>query len=157
MRWVHFGLDLFRETSPAAEDRAVEILAEMLSFLIWTNESYLDLHPDTPLLYDSGVRYEQEPPRLEMFKSIPLILQEPRNIDCEDLACWRVAELRRRFGIGAGAFYYWRELPGKNIKMFHIQVIYPDGSIEDPSARLGMNSDVRARDGRRVLVKEWRR
>ena len=137
MRYIHFGLDLFREENPPADARAVRILEKCLALLVDVNESYLDLHPECPLMYLSGIRYEQERPREELFKSIPVILQDPRHIDCEDLACWRVAELRRRFNEpGAKVFYYWREAPG--MKLFHIQVLRANGHVEDPSVLLGM-------------------
>lgn len=57
--------------------------------------------------------------------------------NCEDLACWRVAELRVRFGIGARPTYTSQVRPDGSY-LYHILVELPDGSIEDPSRNLGM-------------------
>ena len=57
--------------------------------------------------------------------------------NCEDLACWRAAELRVRYGIAAEPTFIWKVRPGGGY-LYHIQVLYPDGRIEDPSRRLGM-------------------
>lgn len=57
--------------------------------------------------------------------------------NCEDLACWRTAELNVRFNIPAKAiFKEQRRRDGGYL--FHILVRYPDGRIEDPSRILGM-------------------
>jgi predicted transglutaminase-like cysteine proteinase len=54
------------------------------------------------------------------------------HADCEDLAAWRAAELRRA-GVAAMAV---AKRSGK--KKFHAVVVFPDGTYEDPSRRLGM-------------------
>lgn len=88
-----------------------------------------------PLLYKSGIRYRREPlvgsRRVERFQTARQTAKVGFG-DCEDLAAYRVAELRLR-GIAAKP---WVIQP--SAKMFHVQVRYPDGKIEDPSARLGM-------------------
>lgn len=85
-----------------------------------------------PPLYRSGVRYRQE--QREAFLCIPGVLMRGWG-DCDDLACWRVAELQER---GTDARVYVRKsrsgIPGR----WHAVVRLPDGTIEDPSARLGM-------------------
>lgn len=80
----------------------------------------------------------------ENWQDIPTILKAGSG-DCEDLACWRAAELTERDGIPARPVYRWRHRPGLTI--YHIVVRLPDGSIEDPSRRLGMGSldDIRTR------------
>jgi hypothetical protein len=57
--------------------------------------------------------------------------------NCEDLACWRVAELRTRFGIDARPTFTSQVRPDGS-HLYHILVRLPDGRIEDPSRRLGM-------------------
>jgi hypothetical protein len=57
--------------------------------------------------------------------------------NCEDLACWRSAELRVRDKIEAKPTFIWKIRPSGGY-LYHIQVKYPDGRIEDPSRRLGM-------------------
>ncbi len=56
--------------------------------------------------------------------------------NCEDLACWRAAELRVR-GIRARAFFT-RDRRSDGTTLYHIMVKLPDGRIEDPSRQLGM-------------------
>lgn len=89
-----------------------------------------------PLLYASGVRYRREAApssglRAERFQIIPDVLRA-RAGDCEDLSAWRVAELRLS-GVRA---IPWIIRTGA--RLYHVQVKYPDGRIEDPSKRLGM-------------------
>lgn len=57
--------------------------------------------------------------------------------NCEDLACWRAAELRVRHNIMAEPTFIWK-LRANGGYLYHILVKYPDGRIEDPSRTLGM-------------------
>jgi hypothetical protein len=57
--------------------------------------------------------------------------------NCEDLACWRAAELRVRYGIKAVPTFIWKVRPAGGY-LYHIQVKLPDGRVEDPSRALGM-------------------
>jgi hypothetical protein len=108
----------------------------LLEALIKCNMIYLASHPRTPLLYASGVRYQREPRGKEEWQDIPGCLKLMRA-DCEDLAAWRTAELRHR-GIFAKGHLKWFHSGAVNITLYHVQVKLPDGSIEDPSKRLGM-------------------
>ena len=82
-----------------------------------------------PPLYRSGVRYGRE----RMVAGVAEDWQTSARTlargwgDCEDLACWRAAEV-------AGAVPW----PVRTPAGWHIVVRMPDGSVEDPSARLGM-------------------
>lgn len=97
--------------------------------------AYLRAYPDTPPLYRSGVRYEQEPrnvfgAREEDFLTIPYMLA--RGVaDCEDMSAARSAELIVR-GIQA------RPVVMPVSGGYHVIVRLPNGRVEDPSARLGM-------------------
>lgn len=82
-----------------------------------------------PLLYRSGVRYRRE--TKERWLLVPQILRQGFD-DCEGLAGWRAAELRMA-GIPARVTV----VKGTRAR-WHAVVLLPDGSIEDPSARLGM-------------------
>lgn len=99
---------------------------------------FLASHPRTPELYKAGVRYIPEDgihaPKSEIFGGIKYVLAK-RGADCEDLAAWRVAELRLR-GEQARARLSWRRF-GRHYR-YHVTVRRGDGRIEDPSARLGM-------------------
>lgn len=57
--------------------------------------------------------------------------------NCEDLACWRAAELRVRFGVQATPTFTYK-VRANGSYLYHITVRLPDGRIEDPSRRLGM-------------------
>jgi hypothetical protein len=98
-----------------------------------------------PALYDSGVRYRAEPEGQEDWLDVLSCLQAHKEelqggpkstIDCEDLACWRAAELQAQ-GIAAHPVFVWRKI-NDGSHLYHIVVRYPDGRIEDPSRKLGM-------------------
>lgn len=98
-----------------------------------------------PKLYESGIRYRSEPVGQEDWLDVLACLSAHKielqggpeaTIDCEDLACWRAAELQAE-GIAAHPVFVWRKIEDGS-HLYHIVVRYPDGRIEDPSRRLGM-------------------
>lgn len=124
-------------------------LAFVLEHLVALNAATLTHSPRIPAIYQSGVRYARESdlartgrdvagidPRSgeveERFNHLSRVLEIGAG-DCDDLACWRAAELRVRHGIAAQAVPY-RTRGGS----YHVVVRYPDGTIEDPSIILGM-------------------
>lgn len=123
----------------------------ILDAMVANNLLYLSLHPNTPPLYRSGVRYANEPEwkfngkPAEEFASIPIVLERLKG-DCDDLATYRCAELIRR-GERATIRIQWRRRVysdgTKGRKYFHVVVRRQNGSIEDPSALLGMHDVVR--------------
>ena len=117
-------------------DRVLQIL---LWALIALNREYLRNNPNTPPLYSAGVRYIREPEGFEQWPDIGIIMKQGGG-DCEDLACWRVAELLES-GIEARPAWRHREVQsdesGKIFTLYHILVHTPNG-FEDPSKRLGM-------------------
>ena len=139
---VTFELGGFNGTRDAEESLAA--LAAMLECLITIDTEYLRRRPTVPLLYQSGVRYEEEPLGAEFWRDIPTVLKYG-TADCEDLACWLVAEKRVRFGILATARIVPQlgaptpALPNGRF-VYHIVVATPDvpGGVDDPSRRLGM-------------------
>lgn len=131
---ITFVINLFK----GEQDRSLshETLQILLFALTAVDVAYLRYTPQAPLLYESGVKYAEEPPGQEDWQDIPTCLQM-RVGDCEDLACWRAAELQVRFGIKAHPTFIWKLRPNGGY-LYHIQVKWPDGKIEDPSRRLGM-------------------
>lgn len=127
---------LFGPTSVTAQKKK---LLFMLEALIQTNLIYLRSHPNTPLLYESGVRYKSEIERhgfsKEEWFDIPHILERGEG-DCEDLACWRVAELRKS-GVRAKAAVKGKTI-APTVTLFHVLTQWPNGRLEDPSKKLGM-------------------
>ena len=134
----HFRLVSF-ETIP--HGYKIGVLEHLLEALTAANVAYLLIHPHTPNLYESGVRYEEEPPGRDEWQDIPDTIAR-RTGDCEDLACWRVAELRVRRGEKRAMHGVTvSEIPGadgKPVTTFHIRVVHDNRSIEDPSRILGM-------------------
>jgi hypothetical protein len=146
VRAVTFKTDIFK--TPRDVERGQLALDCFLRTLFAIDFAYLQDYPTTPKLYHTHVRYRVEPKRplvtvmgeqffgLESWKSVPIVLADGFG-DCEDLACWRAAELNME-GIKARPFWKVRVFPGKRLRLYHIMVRYPDGRVEDPSKRLGM-------------------
>lgn len=106
----------------------------MLDALVNVDLVYLKTH-NAPELYRSGVRYEREPVgKVEEFAAVPVVLGRGWG-DCDDLACWRVAELRAH-GEDAKVRLIWRKRADG--RLYHVLVRRADGTIEDPSLILGM-------------------
>jgi hypothetical protein len=117
--------------------------------LILANRILLRNDPRLPSLYASGVVYQAEhidPPTCEAAERacfftddwLDLVRAIQRgSADCEDLVCWRVAELREREH-EAGAAPLVRHYEAGGTSYFHFLVRRADGSIEDPSRALGM-------------------
>ena len=78
----------------------------------------------------------------EVFRDIPSII-EKKAVDCDNLACWRVAELRCA-GIEAVPYITWRETSRGTT--YHALLRWPDGTSEDPSLILGMGGPERDAD-----------
>lgn len=129
-------------SSPARRILRHQTLYEALAALTRINVRILSAAKPgaIPKLYDSGVRYIAEPEGAEDWLDILSALRQLRDpklpVDCEDLACWRAAELQME-GIEAHPVFLWRRMPDGS-HLYHIVVRYPDGRIEDPSKRLGM-------------------
>lgn len=144
MLYPRMALQIFEGRSPADQARDARVLGYFLDALTLTNVDYLRRHPSTPALYRSGVRYWAPPDdgTDDDWCDIPTVLAAKRG-DCDDLACWRAAELRVS-GIQAVAqpLVYYSEMLSKKLgRPFfdcHILVQYPNGSREDPSKILGM-------------------
>jgi len=134
MRAIVFKADLF--STEADRKRSECVLRLLLAALVETNIDYLRRHPGTPSIYTAGVRYRREE-GTEEWKAIPDVIRD-RSGDCEDLASWRVAELRIK-GIDARPFLRYRTAGG--FSLYHVLLQLPGGKFEDPSRKLGMGSE----------------
>lgn len=132
---IVMGVKLFINDDPREIARSRKALLGMMHALMYTNITWLLTYNRTPPLYRSGVRYEAERSQ-EHWRDIPTIMEHGVG-DCEDLACWRAAELNVA-GIRAKPYLKWRN-SGPDRNMYHATLRLPDGRIEDPSAALGMN------------------
>jgi hypothetical protein len=128
----HFKLRAFDTLSDEAKRAALSHLLEALTAV---NVAWLTEHPSAPLIYESGVRYEEEPHGRDDWQDIPETIAL-RVGDCEDLGCWRIAELRTRVREYAVPFVK-RSIEGPRT-VYHIAVRRADGTLEDPSRILGM-------------------
>ena len=135
---VTFRVEMF-SGSELSRKRSQKCLLWMMEALCKINELWLASHPDTPRLYKAPVRYVAEV-KVENWQDIPNIIEQGEG-DCEDLSCWRVAELRHVAGIRARPFITWRQMPNGSLR-YHALVKWPDGRIEDPSLALGMRGEM---------------
>ncbi len=120
------------------------VIRDALEAVIMANRLYLRLH-HAPPLYESGVRYEEEPAGqpYEDFASIPVVLARGWA-DCDDLVSWRIAELRNA-GENAKVRLKWQFDPVRGARLYHVLVRRANGQVEDPSKRLGMGNHEAAR------------
>ena len=177
------------ETVPYGE----RTLACLLWALIFADQSYL-ISQDrkalqdrrmgravdpVPLLYNAGVVWKREEPQhrtacpegegQELFLGVRQVINQG-HADCEDVACWRVAELRLGRSLDkrprmppnkghprptvlplpypmqpAGPAVlpaFFKRQTGPSAWTYHIVVWWPDGTFEDPSRVLGMGAGV---------------
>jgi hypothetical protein len=118
-------------------DRATQesVVRLLLEALVTTNIAYLRAHPEAPWLYASGVTYAEEAEGVDEWTDIPETLRRGVG-DCEDLAAWRIAELRVRSDELA--------LPRVTVETFGARALYhvivkrAGGCLEDPSRVLGL-------------------
>ena len=140
----HFTTGIFHQ--PWTRDESEHVMVLLLETLVKINQLWLRLNPDTPRLYAAGVRYIPESDGSEEWNAIPEVIRE-QGSDCEDLSGWLVAEWRERdHDPAAACCYYWHKLPPSRLypdglTMYHIRAKRGDGTIEDPSAKSGMNVD----------------
>lgn len=139
-----FYVPLFIDGTEKEREFSLAALREMLEALVRVNVMWLATHPDqyTPI-YKVGVRWEPER-GTEHWLSIPEIYRAYRNgvpVDCEDLAAARAAEIRYYGVPGLGKVRARADIRGRVVNgqvRMHAFVRYPDGSVEDPSTKLGM-------------------
>lgn len=120
---------------PAGFRASTHAMTHILDGLVILNRSILkDSGLLIPPLYESGVRYEREKnPGHEEWLDAWAVFQQGWG-DCDDLACWRCAELQLQ-GVAARIDLNVQALKPAR---FHVRVRLPNGRIEDPSIALGM-------------------
>lgn len=117
-------------------------LAQLLDCLTrWNVDLMTHYRGRVPPLYSAGVRYKRENYQgihPEDWRDCLEVVRRGGG-DCEDLACYRAAELRMQ-GEPARAMFVERETPAGG-RLFHIVVQRRGGRLEDPSRQLGMNAE----------------
>lgn len=141
-----------RSFDSIALPQKIGVIEFLLNALTGANVAYLLIHPATPRLYQAGIPYVEEPDGRDDWQDIPETLAR-REGDCEDLGCWRMAELRVHDRDLESSWHITvADLPnraGDLVTTYHIQIqrpegvaIYPPaalpGNVEDPSRALGM-------------------
>jgi hypothetical protein len=143
--------EFFADTSPEGKKIVAYIAREQARVTAKINEVWIQKRIDAglavPRLYESAVMYRPEPLRspVEEFATIPEVLERGWG-DCDDLAPYRVAEIRRLERRPADIVVYFRP----ETKTWHLQLRHwtsraaqrarEIGIVEDPSRLLGMVS-----------------
>lgn len=119
----------------------VKCLETLVNINLWQLARFAKEGKTVAPLYESGVFYQAEPPGEEEWLDIPSLYKQGFG-DCEDLACARAAELRFA-GIGAVPCIKHRKIPTAKgtLTLVHVLVLWPDGTVEDPSKVLGMKGE----------------
>lgn len=147
MRSAHIKAPIFVANDPKNARMSQLMLAGGVFGLMLENIAWLQAHPQTPDLYNAGVTYKPERRRInpntgkpseygEEWQTIPWVIYRGYG-DCEDLGAWRAAELRAKYHVKATPFIKMRRMPDGYWRA-HVVVRWPNGQIEDPSAKLGM-------------------
>jgi hypothetical protein len=147
MRSAHIMAPIFASNKGANPRMSQLMLAGGVFGLMLENIAWLRVHPETPDLYSAGVSYKPERRRIdprtgkpseygEEWQTIPWVIYRGYG-DCEDLGAWRSAELNAKYHIKAHPYIKMRRMPD-GFWRAHVVVRWPDGQIEDPSAKLGM-------------------
>lgn len=163
---------LVHVTLPDLETNTVEShfapLVFMLEGVIKLNEWHITrsfkraavgLGKPVPPLYSTGIYYQEDKPGREDWRDCLAVLDRfertGSGCDCDQLVCWRVAELRCA-GIAADPVIKWQHLPHAlavslgyperfvppdGLWLVHCCVRFPDGTIEDISKILGMGGN----------------
>lgn len=127
---IVFSLSLFENEADKARSR--KCILWLMEALVQINKTYIETHR-VPPLYKTNVIYKIE--KGENWKDIPNIIDDGWG-DCEDLACWRTAELQYA-GVKARPYIKWRKVG--RLWVYHALVWRPGNKIEDPSLALGMH------------------
>ena len=166
------AIDAIGLDDPVAIEIALENMSDVLMAVVSINRRYMRHFPSRiPLLYESGVRYDRLDPVGDTcgdddFQDVVTILEHPDHPglgDCDDLACYRIAELNERYRVEAVPYirlYADRVFSDGAMRprhLYHILVRWPEGLaeypetvhqdpetgalLEDPSKELGMTGE----------------
>jgi hypothetical protein len=113
---------------PISLERSETLALELLAWVTRANVAALEADPAIPSLETARPRYRPGLDRGETWLGLPAAAQR-RVLDCEDLACWRAAELRR------GGEDAWPALVRLPHNAYHVVVRRADGSHEDVAER----------------------
>ena len=130
MRPIRILAPIFIKDDIKTAKFSLKAIVDLMEGLCRYNLSWIKYkRGNVPRLYASGIRYRPERGK-EDWLAIPVLLYT-REGDCEDLSCYRIAELRYR-GVDARPNVIARKVRKGQWKA-HARVLLPDGKIEDPS------------------------
>lgn len=144
-RQVRPGLCEMVLASPQHEEAYYRLLWCLTAINLWILRSCPGFWPG---LYNTPIKYAPDPKGVELWGSLLTLLLEGEG-DCEDLAMARLAEELEQ---GVEAVPWLSNQAGEKCdlllngdrechpaRFFHVRLFYPTrGTVEDPSARLGM-------------------
>lgn len=131
---VVFGVDGAFHPQASKVANAIALRA-LLDCLIDLDCLCLEIWPNIPPLYYSGVVYHLMPPR-QAWDTTPILLNRGFS-DCKSLVATRIAECRRA---GQVAIPVFRNVTDGWGTMYHILILHGDGRWECPSRILGMTA-----------------
>lgn len=128
------GIRRIRVQLPSDPDASIRALWCLVNVDLWCVRYARRFRRSYRPLYDA-VCYRKEPAGSEVWQSTAALYLRGFG-DCEDLTCARIAE---RLAVGD----YCRPGLKRQVRpdgsiLFHVIIGNPDGTIEDPSASLGM-------------------
>lgn len=113
-----------------------QVLA-LLEFWVQNQSRWLLDKPSVPHPYQAGLRYKRERKGRERWQTIAQTINRKFG-DCEDLSLYLAAWYRARKGINAKVIL--KRFQKGPIVWYHAVVQLPDGTILDPSKKLGMGA-----------------
>lgn len=149
-------LDAVAHENTAALPLALAILGRWLWALVETNMLYMDaLGSQIPILYESDIYYDRSLPEgcCEDDKWLDCVrVKKAGRGDCEELACYRVAELILRFGVAAKPHLVLEreEMADLIEHRYHVVVAWPEGLSQYPRTV----RRIRLSNGRSVLLED---
>ncbi len=135
-----FEIAMFNGPPPEVTPYDVEVFALLLDTLVRIDEIQLLADPSIPLFHDAlraGLIHYVRPDKRDDPWRCTVSSLVAGEVDCEDAAAWRIAELRIRFGVNARPRFEVAVDQYGN-RLIHVTVQLPNGEIEDPSKRAGM-------------------
>ena len=134
---MRIGFEIERSALPSARAFAF-FVAQALPCLVALNRVAI-ARGMVPRLYQSGVRFKEEPKGTETFVDAVTCYRNGWG-DCAHLAAWCCAERQQLDGLPADIYIRWPRTPNAyGGREYHVCVrLYPGGPVEDPSAKLGM-------------------
>lgn len=128
------GIRRIRVQLPKDPDASIQALWALVGVNLWCLRHLRQFRRAWKPLYESAC-YKREPEGSEVWQSNAALYQRGLG-DCEDLVCARVAE-RLLIGDSCRPGLKRQVRPNGSI-LYHVIIGNPDGTIEDPSAELGM-------------------